>query len=50
VPLAGVKPAHPANGNQIGQLLAQIFTINAWNRIGVSTHLVPGVNNPGRSA
>lgn len=36
--------------HQIGQLLAQIFTINAWNRIGVSTHLVPGVNNPGRSA
>lgn len=31
--------------HQIGQLLAQIFTINAWNRIGVSTHLVSGVNN-----
>lgn len=31
--------------HRIGQLLAQIFTINAWNRIGVSTHLVPGVNN-----
>lgn len=31
--------------HQIGQLIAQIFTINAWNRIGVSTHLVPGVEN-----
>ncbi|WP_072802752.1 carboxymuconolactone decarboxylase family protein [Rhodococcoides yunnanense] len=34
--------------HEIGQLLAQIFTINAWNRIGVSTHLVPGVNNATR--
>lgn len=31
--------------HQIGQLLAQIFTINAWNRIAISTHLVPGVAN-----
>ncbi|MDJ0394796.1 carboxymuconolactone decarboxylase family protein [Rhodococcus sp. G-MC3] len=31
--------------HEIGQLLAQIFTINAWNRIGVTTHLVPGVAN-----
>ncbi|QCB49727.1 carboxymuconolactone decarboxylase family protein [Rhodococcus sp. PAMC28707] len=29
----------------IAQLIAQIFTINAWNRIGITTHLVPGVDN-----
>lgn len=31
--------------HEIGQLLTQIFTINAWNRIGVATHVVPGVSN-----
>lgn len=31
--------------HQIAQLIAQIFTINAWNRIGVTTHMIPGVGN-----
>ncbi|WP_338887249.1 carboxymuconolactone decarboxylase family protein [Rhodococcus sovatensis] len=31
--------------HRIGQLIAQIFTINAWNRIGVTTHMIPGVGN-----
>lgn len=31
--------------HEIAQLIGLIFTINAWNRIGVSTHMVPGVDN-----
>lgn len=31
--------------HEIAQLIGLIFTINAWNRIGVTTHMVPGVDN-----
>ena len=36
--------------HQIGQLLAQIITINAWNRNAISTHMVPGVKNVSATA
>ena len=32
--------------HQIGQLLAQIFTINAWNRISVINRTIPGSYTP----
>ncbi|MCA6092976.1 carboxymuconolactone decarboxylase family protein [Streptomyces sp. SCA3-4] len=31
---------------ELAQLLAMIITINAWNRIGVTTRLVPGSYQP----
>lgn len=31
-----------SNQNQIAQILMTIVTINAWNRIGVATRMVPG--------
>ncbi|AQA12417.1 carboxymuconolactone decarboxylase family protein [Streptomyces samsunensis] len=31
---------------ELAQLIALIFTINAWNRIGVTTRLAPGAYKP----
>ncbi|GAA1685603.1 carboxymuconolactone decarboxylase family protein [Streptomyces yatensis] len=31
---------------ELAQVIALIFTINAWNRIGVTTRMVPGAYKP----
>jgi AhpD family alkylhydroperoxidase len=35
---------------ELAQLIASITVINAWNRIGVSTRMVPGHYQPGQHA
>ncbi|MEU8824141.1 carboxymuconolactone decarboxylase family protein [Streptomyces sp. NPDC048636] len=34
-------------GQELAQLIAMILTINAWNRIGVTTRMAPGAYTPG---
>ncbi|MEU4893546.1 carboxymuconolactone decarboxylase family protein [Streptomyces sp. NPDC044780] len=33
---------------ELAQLIALILTINAWNRIGVTTRMIPGSHKPSR--
>lgn len=41
------KAAKQFEERELAQLIAVIATINVWNRIGVTTRLVPGHYTPG---
>lgn len=40
------KAAHEFDDAELAGVIAAITTINAWNRIGVSTRMVAGHNTP----
>ena len=41
------KAANAFDEPELAHLIAAITTINAWNRVGVSTRMVPGRYTPG---